>query len=57
MVALLVATYLWYPRGAALARYDFLFLAALAIQAGMLVFKLETLDEAKVIFIYQLAPV
>jgi uncharacterized membrane protein YoaT (DUF817 family) len=52
MVALLLDTYLWYPRGAALARYDFLFLAALAIQAGMLFFKLETFDEAKVIFIY-----
>ncbi len=52
MVALLIATYLWYPRGAVLARYDFLFLMALAIQAGMLAFKLESFDEAKVIFIY-----
>ncbi len=52
MVALLIATYLWYPRGAFLARYDFLFLMALAIQAGMLGFKLESFDEAKVIFIY-----
>jgi uncharacterized membrane protein YoaT (DUF817 family) len=54
MVALLVGTYLWYPRGASLARYDFLFLMALAIQAGMLAFKLETLDEAKVILIYHI---
>ncbi len=54
MVALIVATALWYPRDAALARYDFLFLAGLAIQVGMLAFKLETLDEAKVIFIYHL---
>ena len=52
MVALIIGTYLWYPHGAALARYDFLFLMALAIQAGMLFFKLETFDEAKVIFIY-----
>jgi uncharacterized membrane protein YoaT (DUF817 family) len=52
MVALIIGTYLWYPRDAVLARYDFLFLMALAIQAGMLVYKLETLDEAKVIFIY-----
>jgi len=52
MVALIVATYLWYPHGSLLARYDFLFVMALAIQAGMLLFKLETFDEAKVIFIY-----
>src|SRR5437762_5298978 len=31
MLALLVATSLWYPHGAPLARYDFLFLAALAV--------------------------
>jgi uncharacterized membrane protein YoaT (DUF817 family) len=42
----------WYPRGAVLARYDFIFLAAVAIQIGMLAFKLETFDEAKVILIY-----
>jgi uncharacterized membrane protein YoaT (DUF817 family) len=52
MVALIVGTYLWYPRNAALSRYDFMFLAALAIQAGMLLFKLETLEEAKVILVY-----
>ncbi len=52
MLALLVGTYLWYPRGAVLARYDFIFLAAVAIQIGMLAFKLETFDEAKVILIY-----
>jgi uncharacterized membrane protein YoaT (DUF817 family) len=52
MVGLIIATYLWYPHGALLARYDFLFLMAVAIQAGMLLFKLETFDEAKVIFIY-----
>ena len=51
MVALLIGTHLWYPRGAALARYDFIFLAAVAIQIGMLAFKLETFDEAKVILI------
>jgi uncharacterized membrane protein YoaT (DUF817 family) len=52
MVALLVGTYLWYPRGAALARYDFIFLAAVTIQIGMLALKLESFDEAKVIVIY-----
>ncbi len=54
MVALLIGTYLWYPRGASLARYDFLFLMAIAIQAAMLAFKLETFDEAKVILIYHI---
>jgi uncharacterized membrane protein YoaT (DUF817 family) len=52
MVALIVATFLWYPRDAILARYDFLFLMAVAIQIAMLVFRLETFDEAKVILIY-----
>ena len=52
MVALIVGTYLWYPRGAALGRYDFMFLAALAIQVAMLTFKLETWEEAKVILVY-----
>ncbi len=52
MVALIVGTWLWYPRDAALSRYDFMFLMALAIQAGMLVFRMETLEEAKVILIY-----
>jgi len=52
MVALIVGTYLWYPRDAALGRYDFMFLAALAIQIAMLTFKLETWEEAKVILVY-----
>ena len=52
MLALLLATHLLYPEGAALARYDFLTLAAVAIQVGMLAFRLETLDEAKVIIAF-----
>src|SRR5262245_66672723 len=52
MLALLIATHLLYPKGAWLARYDFLFLAALAIQAGMLAFRLETWEEAKVILVF-----
>jgi uncharacterized membrane protein YoaT (DUF817 family) len=52
MVALIVGTHLLYPRGAALARYDFLFLAAVAIQIAMLTFRLETLEEAKVILLF-----
>jgi uncharacterized membrane protein YoaT (DUF817 family) len=52
MVGLLIATHFWYPRGAPLARYDFLFLAAVSLQILLLAFRLETLEEAKVIFAY-----
>jgi len=52
MLALLIATHLFYPKGAALARYDFLVLAAVAIQVAMLRFKLETWEEARVIAIF-----
>ena len=49
MLALLFATHLFYPAEAALGRYDFITLSALAIQLTMLALRLETLDEAKVI--------
>ena len=52
LLALLLATHFLYPDDSALARYDFLTLAALAIQIGMLAFRLETWDEAKVILIF-----
>lgn len=52
MLALLLATHLFYPEGAALARYDFLTLAALGIQVAMLAFRLETMEEAKVILAF-----
>ncbi len=52
MLALLLATHWFYPPGAALARYDFLTLAALVIQLTMLALRLETLDEAKVILAF-----
>jgi uncharacterized membrane protein YoaT (DUF817 family) len=54
MLALLVGTYFLYPTNASLARYDFLTLAALTIQIGMLALKLETLDEAKVILVFHI---
>jgi uncharacterized membrane protein YoaT (DUF817 family) len=54
MLALLIGTHLFYPKGAWLARYDFLVVAAVAIQIAMLTFKLETWEEAKVIFIFHL---
>ena len=52
MLALLLATHLFYPNDAALHRYDFLTLSAIAIQAGMLAFRLETWREASVILIF-----
>jgi len=54
MLGLLFATHLWYPKDALLARYDFLTLGAVAIQAAMLAFRLETLDEAKIILVFHL---
>ncbi|UVO53528.1 DUF817 domain-containing protein [Sphingomonas sp. SUN039] len=52
MLALLMGTHLFYAKDAPLARYDFLTLAALAIQIAMLRFKLESWDEAKVILAF-----
>jgi len=52
MLALLVGTKYFYPQHVALARYDFLVLAAIAVQALMLATKLERWDEAIVIFIF-----
>lgn len=50
----ILLTSMWYPEGAWLARYDFLFLYALAIQVGLLLFKLESWDEAKVILLFHI---
>lgn len=52
MLALLIATWAFYPRQAALARYDFLVLASVAIQVGMIALKLETREEAVVILMF-----
>lgn len=52
MLFLIIATKYVSPEPLGLARYDFLFLAALAIQISMLAFRLETLGEAKVILIF-----
>lgn len=52
ILALLLATHLFYPDDAPLARYDFLTLACLAIQALLLATKLETWEEAQVILAF-----
>lgn len=54
MVFLLLATYLFYPAEAALTRYDFIFLCALAIQLGFLLTGLESWEEARVIFVFHI---
>ena len=52
MLAALLLTFWFYPKGAALARYDFLFLAALGLQAALVALKLERPREIGVIFVF-----
>ncbi len=52
MLALLVATWMFWPAGAPLARYDFVTLAAVAIQIMLLASGLETRREACVIVLF-----
>jgi uncharacterized membrane protein YoaT (DUF817 family) len=52
MLGLIVGTHYLYPPDAPLSRYDFLTLAALAIQVGLIALRLERLDEALVICVF-----
>lgn len=52
MLALLLGAHLFYPDDAPLARNDFVTLAAITIQIGMLAFRLENWEEAKVILAF-----
>jgi uncharacterized membrane protein YoaT (DUF817 family) len=52
MLALLIATWMFWPAHAPLARYDFVTLAAVAIQVALLGFGLETRREALVIVLF-----
>ncbi|GAB5504489.1 DUF817 domain-containing protein [Pyruvatibacter sp.] len=52
MLAMIMASALFYPEDASLNRYDALFLGALMIQLGMIAFRLETFDEVKVILVF-----
>lgn len=52
MLALLLGTHLFWPDDAPIARYDFLVVASVAVQALLLATKLERWDEALVIFIF-----
>ena len=52
LLALIVVTRFTWPQHAALARYDGLVIACLVLQAGLLVFGLETFEEARIIFVF-----
>jgi uncharacterized membrane protein YoaT (DUF817 family) len=52
MLALLLLTWAFYPGDAWLARYDFLALAALALQCLLIALRLETREEAAVILVF-----
>jgi uncharacterized membrane protein YoaT (DUF817 family) len=51
LVAILATKFAW-PVGAPVARYDLLFLVALATQGALLALKMERIEEAKVILIF-----
>ena len=51
LVLELLTKWRW-PAHAPLARYDFLFMAALAVQALLLILRMETVREAKVILVF-----
>ena len=52
ILGLVLLTKWYWPAHAPLARYDFLFLAALAMQAFLLISRMETVREAKVILLF-----
>jgi uncharacterized membrane protein YoaT (DUF817 family) len=54
LLALLLGTHLFYPANAPIARYDFLVIGAVAIQVAMLAFRLENVEEAKVILAFHI---
>ncbi len=54
LLAMLFLTHQFWPAHAPIARYDSLVLAAVALQAGMLAFRLEDLREAGAILLFHL---
>ncbi|RZJ95591.1 MAG: DUF817 domain-containing protein [Brevundimonas sp.] len=55
MMVLIIGTFLLWPDGAPVSRYDFLVVGAVAVQAGMLAFRLESWSEARVILLFHIA--
>jgi uncharacterized membrane protein YoaT (DUF817 family) len=54
MLALIIATHLWYPSRTPIARYDALVAGALAIQVILLATRLERWDEALAILVFHI---
>jgi uncharacterized membrane protein YoaT (DUF817 family) len=54
ILSLVLLTKWFWPPHAWLARYDFLFLSALTVQALLLILRMETVREAKVILIFHI---
>lgn len=54
MLGLIIGTWAFYPKGASLARYDFLVVAAVTIQVVMLWTRLETPEEARIILVFHI---
>lgn len=54
MLCILLVTYAFYPTEAALPRYDFITLCAIIIQALLLLTRLETWEEAKIILVFHI---
>ena len=54
LLAVLFGTRLWYPTDAALARNDFVTIAAVIIQVSMIALRLETLRELRVIILFHI---
>ena len=54
LLGLILLTFLYYPDTAPLSRYDFLVLASVTLQAGLLLSGLETWEEARVILVFHI---
>ena len=52
LLALVLVTKWFWPAHASLARYDFLFLCAVGVQTLLLILRMETVREAKVILVF-----
>ncbi|HBU61165.1 MAG TPA: DUF817 domain-containing protein, partial [Oceanicaulis sp.] len=52
MLALILGVYLFYPANAPLHRFDVITLGAVAIQIGMIAFRLESWAEVRIIAVF-----
>jgi uncharacterized membrane protein YoaT (DUF817 family) len=54
LLSLIVLTFMFYPKGASLNRFDLLFILAAATQVILIKFKLESVQEFKVIIVFHI---